>query len=52
MSNVQTSTPSEFVQGFRDYAEQGYDLVFGHGFEFQDPAHADRRRVSPAPRSW
>lgn len=38
ISNVQTGTPSEFAQGFRDYAEQGYDLVFGHGFEFQDPA--------------
>lgn len=38
VSNVQTGTPSEFVQGFRDYAQQGYDLVFGHGFEFQDPA--------------
>lgn len=38
ISNVQTGTPSEFVQGFRDYAQQGYDLVFGHGFEFQDPA--------------
>jgi basic membrane lipoprotein Med (substrate-binding protein (PBP1-ABC) superfamily) len=38
VSNVQTSTPSEFAQGFRDYAQQGYDLVFGHGFEFQDAA--------------
>jgi basic membrane protein A len=38
ISNVQTGTPSEFEQGFRDYAQQGYDLVFGHGFEFQDPA--------------
>jgi len=38
VSNVQTGNPSEFAQGFRDYAEQGYDLVFGHGFEFQDPA--------------
>jgi basic membrane lipoprotein Med (substrate-binding protein (PBP1-ABC) superfamily) len=38
VSNVQTATPSEFVQSFRDYAQQGYDLVFGHGFEFQDPA--------------
>lgn len=38
VSNVQTGTPSEFVQGFRDYAQQGYDLVIGHGFEFQDPA--------------
>jgi basic membrane lipoprotein Med (substrate-binding protein (PBP1-ABC) superfamily) len=38
VSNVQTGTPSEFAQGFRDYATQGYALVFGHGFEFQDPA--------------
>jgi len=38
VSNVQTGTPSEFAQGFRDYASQGYALVFGHGFEFQDPA--------------
>jgi basic membrane lipoprotein Med (substrate-binding protein (PBP1-ABC) superfamily) len=38
VSNVQASSPSEFVQGFRDYAAQGYDLVIGHGFEFQDAA--------------
>lgn len=38
VSHVQTATPSEFAQGFRDYAQQGYDLVFGHGFEFQDAA--------------
>jgi len=38
VSNMQTSTPSQFAEGFRDYARQGYDLVFGHGFEFQDAA--------------
>jgi basic membrane lipoprotein Med (substrate-binding protein (PBP1-ABC) superfamily) len=38
VSNVQVSTPAEFEQGFRDYAHQGYALVYGHGFEFQDPA--------------
>jgi len=38
VSNMQTSTPSQFEEGFRDYARQGYDLVFGHGFEFQDAA--------------
>lgn len=38
VSNQQVATPAEFEQGFRAYAEQGFDLVFGHGFEFQDPA--------------
>jgi basic membrane lipoprotein Med (substrate-binding protein (PBP1-ABC) superfamily) len=38
VSNVQAASPTEFEQSFRDYAQQGYDLVIGHGFEFQDPA--------------
>lgn len=38
VSNVQTTNPAEFEQGFRDYARQGYALVFGHGFEYQDAA--------------
>ncbi|MBI4551762.1 MAG: BMP family protein [Candidatus Latescibacteria bacterium] len=38
VSQVETKTPAEFEQGFRDYASQGYRLVFGHGFEFQDAA--------------
>jgi basic membrane protein A len=38
VGNQQVSTPAEFEQGFRGYAEQGFDLVFGHGFEFQDAA--------------
>ena len=31
-------TPQEFEAGFRDFAVRGFDLVFGHGFEFQDAA--------------
>ncbi|MFN8457073.1 MAG: BMP family protein [Anaerolineae bacterium] len=30
--------PAGFEKAFRDYASQGYQLVLGHGFEFQDPA--------------
>ena len=43
ISHVQTKTPAEFEEQFRQYGAQGYDLVFGHGFEFQDAA----RRVGP-----
>jgi basic membrane lipoprotein Med (substrate-binding protein (PBP1-ABC) superfamily) len=43
ISHVQTKTPAEFDDNFRQYGSQGYDLVFGHGFEFQDAA----RRVAP-----
>jgi basic membrane protein A and related proteins len=38
ISHIQTKTPSEFEEQFRQYGSQGYDLVFGHGFEFQDAA--------------
>ncbi len=31
-------SPSEFEKAFTDYASQGYDLVIGHGFQFQDAA--------------
>ncbi|MCA9949420.1 MAG: BMP family protein [Anaerolineales bacterium] len=30
--------PASFEKAFRDYASQGYDMVLGHGFEFQDAA--------------
>jgi basic membrane lipoprotein Med (substrate-binding protein (PBP1-ABC) superfamily) len=43
VSHIQTKTPAEFEENFRQYGAQGYDLVFGHGFEFQDAA----RRVAP-----
>jgi basic membrane lipoprotein Med (substrate-binding protein (PBP1-ABC) superfamily) len=42
ISNIETKTPAEFDENFRQYGSQGYDLVFGHGFEFQDAA----RRVA------
>ena len=38
ISQVEARTPSEQDEALRSYAAQGYDLVFAHGFEFQDPA--------------
>lgn len=43
ISQVEVKTPAEFEEGFRDYASKGFNIVFGHGFEFQDAAAA----VSP-----
>ena len=43
ISHIQTRTPAEFDENFRQYGMQGYSLVFGHGFEFQDAA----MRVAP-----
>ena len=43
VSHIQTKTPADFEENFREYGAQGYDLVFGHGFEFQDAA----KRVGP-----
>lgn len=43
ISHIQTKTPAEFDENFRRYGEQGYSLVFGHGFEYQDAAE----RVAP-----
>lgn len=43
ISHIQTKTPAEFDENFRLYGEQGYGLVIGHGFEYQDAA----KRVAP-----
>lgn len=43
ISHIQTKTPAEFEEQFREYGAQGSDLEFGHGFEFQDAA----KRVGP-----
>ncbi|HUI27527.1 MAG TPA: BMP family protein [Candidatus Kryptonia bacterium] len=43
ISQTQTKTPAEFEEGFRGYAKRGFNLVIGHGFEFQEAAAA----VSP-----
>ena len=44
ISHIQTKTPAEFDENFRQYGAQGYDLVIGHGFEYQDAA----QRVAPS----
>ena len=38
ISHVEARTPGEQAEALRTYAAQGYNLVFGHGFEFQAPA--------------
>jgi basic membrane protein A len=40
ISHAETKTPAEFEQGFRFYGSRGFNLAFGHGFEFQDAALA------------
>ena len=44
VSTIQTKTPADFEENFRQYGAQGYALVIGHGFEFQDAA----ARVAPS----
>jgi len=43
VSNVETKTPAEFEENFRQYGAQGYQLVFANGFEYQDAV----QRVAP-----
>jgi basic membrane lipoprotein Med (substrate-binding protein (PBP1-ABC) superfamily) len=43
VSHIQTRTPAEFEENFRQYGARGFRLVFGHGFEFQEAA----QRVGP-----
>jgi basic membrane protein A and related proteins len=38
IAHQETRTPQDFESGFRDFAARGFNLVFGHGFEFQDAA--------------
>lgn len=38
VSHVEARTPAEQEEALRSYAAQGYRIVFGHGFEFQQPA--------------
>lgn len=38
ISHIQTKTPTEFEENFRQYGAQNYSLVIGHGFEYQDAA--------------
>jgi basic membrane lipoprotein Med (substrate-binding protein (PBP1-ABC) superfamily) len=44
ISHIQTKTPAEFEENFREYGRKGFSLIFGHGFEFQDAA----KRIAPS----
>ena len=35
---VQTKSPADFEDAFRDFASRGFDLIFAHGFEYTDQA--------------
>jgi basic membrane lipoprotein Med (substrate-binding protein (PBP1-ABC) superfamily) len=49
ISHIQTKTPAEFEENFREYGRKGFAVIFGHGFEFQDAA----KRVAPSfPKSF
>jgi basic membrane lipoprotein Med (substrate-binding protein (PBP1-ABC) superfamily) len=37
---VQTTSPADFEDSFRDFAARGFNLVFAHGFEYTDAALA------------
>jgi basic membrane protein A and related proteins len=38
VSHQQTRSPAEFDEAFLSYGSSGYDLIFAHGFEYQDAA--------------
>jgi basic membrane lipoprotein Med (substrate-binding protein (PBP1-ABC) superfamily) len=44
IAQIEVHNPGQFEDGFRDFAARGFNLIFGHGFEFQDAAAA----VAPA----
>ncbi len=43
INKVVSKTPTDQEEHFRFYASKGYDLIFGHGYEFQEPA----KQVAP-----
>ena len=43
VSHIESRTSTDQEAHFRDYALDGYQLIFGHGFEYQDPA----KQVAP-----
>ena len=40
VSHQETKTPAEIQEGFRAFGSKGFDVAFGHGFEYQDAAKA------------
>ena len=43
ISHIESRTPTDQEAHFRDYALDGYQLIFGHGFEYQESA----KQVAP-----
>lgn len=43
VSHIESRTPTDQEAHFRDYAMDGYQLIFGHGFGYQEPA----KQVAP-----
>jgi basic membrane protein A and related proteins len=37
-AQVQTTSPADFDDAFRDFASRGFQLIFAHGFEYTDEA--------------
>jgi basic membrane lipoprotein Med (substrate-binding protein (PBP1-ABC) superfamily) len=37
-AHMEAGSPAQFEESFRDFAQRGSALIFGHGFEFQDAA--------------
>lgn len=40
IAQIEVTNPGQFEDGFRSFAQRGFNLIFGHGFEFQDAAAA------------
>ncbi len=38
VGTVQTTSPADFDDAFRDFASRGFKLIFAHGFEYTDAA--------------
>src|SRR4028118_903824 len=45
ISHQETKTPAEMNEGFRAFGAKGFDVAFGHGFEYQDPARQSGSQV-------
>ena len=52
ISHIQTKTPAEFEENFRQYGAQGYSIVFGHGFEFQDAIRSPQVEFFVTNHQW
>lgn len=46
---VQTTSPADFEDAFRDFGSRGFNLVFAHGFEYSDAALKAARYF---PHTW